>query len=170
VEREQKEFLRLSKEHMTIVKTTIASVNSTLQKVNKNENILREALKKLYNYSMSRINKIEEEMTNINLINEQFRLIQRGTDESQHSLQILIDAFVHAEQGILQPQLITYEKIRSLLETQKVPLGLRYPNFPFHELQKLIYPHTYSHKQYLVYILEIPLFSTNLYHLYKILP
>jgi hypothetical protein len=153
VEREQKEFLHLSKEQMTTVKTTIASVNSTLQKVNKNENILREGLKKLYNYSTSRINKTEEEMTNINLINEQFRLIQKGIDESEHSFEILIDAFVHAEQGILQPQLITYEKIRLLLETQKLPLGLGYPNFLFHELQKLIYPHTYSHKQYLIYIL-----------------
>jgi hypothetical protein len=135
VEREQKEFLHLSKEQMTTVKTTTASVNSTLKKVNKNENILREGLKKLYNYSTSRINKIEEEMTYINLIKEQFPLIQKGIDESQHSFEILIDAFVHAEQGILQPQLITYEEIRSLLETQKMPLGLGYPNFPFHELQ-----------------------------------
>jgi hypothetical protein len=34
LEKEQKEFLHLSKEQMTIVKTTITSVNSTLQKVN----------------------------------------------------------------------------------------------------------------------------------------
>jgi chromosome segregation ATPase len=90
VEKEQEEFLHLSKEQMTIVKTTIASVNSTLQKVNKNENILREGLKKLYNYNTGRINKIEEEMTNINLINEQFRLIQKGIDESLHSFEILM--------------------------------------------------------------------------------
>jgi hypothetical protein len=45
-----------------------------------------------------------------------------------------------------------------------------YPNFPFPELQKIITPFTYSYKQYLVYILETPLFSPNVYQLYKILP
>jgi hypothetical protein len=57
---------------------------------------------------------MEEEIQNVNLINEQFRLIQRGVNESQDSFEILIDAFVHAEQGILQSQLITAKKIKSL--------------------------------------------------------
>jgi hypothetical protein len=47
---------------------------------------------------------------------------------------------------------------------------LDYPNFPFPELQKIITPNTYSYKQYLVYILEIPLFSPTTYQLYKLLP
>jgi hypothetical protein len=71
------------------------------------------------------------------LINEQLRLIQRGVDERQHSFEILIDAFVHAEQGTLQPQLITAGKIKNFLGTQKLPNGLNYPNFPFPELKKL---------------------------------
>jgi methyl-accepting chemotaxis protein len=146
LENEQKEFLHLSNEQMTIVKTTITSVNSTLQKVNKNENVLKNGLNQLYNYCTHEFNKLEEEIANVNLINEQFRLIQGGIEESQHSFEILIEAFVHAEQGTLQPQLITYEKIRSLLEKQKVPYGLDYPNLPFHELQNLILPHTYSYK------------------------
>jgi hypothetical protein len=39
VENEQKEFLHLSKEQMTIIKTTITSVNTTLQKVDQNDQI-----------------------------------------------------------------------------------------------------------------------------------
>jgi hypothetical protein len=73
----------------------------------------------------------------MNLINEQFRLLQRGIDESQHSFEILIDAFVYAEQGTLQPNLITTEKIKSFMKTQRLPNGLDYPNFSFPELQKL---------------------------------
>jgi hypothetical protein len=69
-------------------------------------------------------------------VNEQFRIIQRGFDESQHSFETVVDAFVHAEQGSLQPQLITTEKIENLLGTQNLPNGLDYPNFPFLELQK----------------------------------
>jgi hypothetical protein len=87
-----------------------------------------------------------------------------------YSFEILIDAFVHARQGTLQPQLITTEKIKHFLGNQKLPSGLDYPNLPFPKLQKIITPHTYSYKQYLIYILEIPLFSPTEYRLYKLLP
>jgi hypothetical protein len=120
------------------------------------------------NYSTRKFKNLEEEFQNVNLINEQFRLIQRGIDESQHSFEILIDAFVHAEQGVLQPQSITAEKLREFLKTQKLPSGLDYPNFPFPELQKMITPSTYSFKQYLVYILNIPLFLPTQYKLYSV--
>jgi hypothetical protein len=119
---------------MTIIKTTITSVNSTLQKVNQNEKVFKEGLNRLLNYSTHKFYELEEEIGNVNLISEQFSLIQRGIDESQHSFGT-IDAFVHAEQGILQPQLITAEKIKDFLGTQKLPSGLDYPNFPFLELQ-----------------------------------
>jgi hypothetical protein len=67
-------------------------------------------------------------------------------DESQHSFEVLLDAFVNAEQGSLQPQLITFEKIRKLLKKQKLPQGLDYPNFSFSELQRIITPNTYSYR------------------------
>jgi hypothetical protein len=170
LEREQKEFLHLSKEQMTIIKTTITSVNSTIQKVNQNERILKEGLAKLSNYSTHRFNELEEEVKNVGLINEQFRLVQRGVDESQHSFEILIDAFVHAEQGTLQPQLITAEKNKNFLRAQRLPNELDYPHLPFPELQKVLTPSTYSYKHYLIYVLEIPLFSQTEYQLYRLLP
>jgi hypothetical protein len=170
LEKEQKEFLHLANEQMTIIKTTVSSVNSTLQRVNQNEKVLETGLNKLLNYSNHKFYEMTEEMENVNLINEQFRLIQRGIDECQHSFETLIEAFVHAEQGTLQPQFITAEKIRNLIATQRLPSGLDYPNFPFPELSKIITPKIYSYKKYLVYVLEIPLFSPNEYHLYKLLP
>jgi hypothetical protein len=91
-------------------------------------------------------------------------------EECQHSFEILIDAFVHAEQGTIQPQLITTEKIRSLIMNQKLPTGTDYLTLPFSELSKIITPNVYCYKQYLVYVLEIPLLSPTEYHLYKVLP
>jgi hypothetical protein len=160
LEKEQKEFLHLSKEQMTIIKTTITSVNATMQEVEQNEKVLKEGFYKMLNYSTHKFGELEEEIRNVNLINEQFRLIQRGVDESQHSFETLIDASVHAEQGTLQPRLITAEKIKNLLGNQKLPSGLDYPNFPFPELQKIITPNTYSYNKYLVCVLEIPLIHT----------
>jgi hypothetical protein len=54
---------------------------------------------------------------------------------------------VHAEEGILQPQLITTEEIRNLIVTQDLPTGLDYLEFPFPELSKIITPNIYSYKQ-----------------------
>jgi hypothetical protein len=169
LEREQKECLHVSKEQMTIFKTTITSVNATMQKVEQNEKVLK-GFYEMLNYSTHKFCELEEEIRNVNLINEQFRLIQRGVDESQHSFRTLIDAFVHAEQGTLQPQLITAKKIKNLLGNQKLPSCLDYPNFPFPELQKIITPSTYSYNKYLIYVLEILLFSPIEYHLYMLLP
>jgi hypothetical protein len=98
----------------------------------------KKGFNKLLKYSTNKFSKLEEEIRNVNLINEQFRLIQRGIDESQHSFEI--DAFVHAEQGTLQPQLIATEKIKCFLGNQKLPNGLDYPNLPFPEFQKIVNP------------------------------
>jgi hypothetical protein len=61
-------------------------------------------------------------------------------DECQHSFEMLIDAFVHAEQGTMQPQLIAAEKIRNLVKNQNLPTGTDYPLLPFSELSKIITP------------------------------
>jgi hypothetical protein len=106
---------------MTIIKTTISSVNSALQKVNQNENILESGLNRLLNYRTREFRELKEEIGNVNLLSEQLRLVKRGLDECQHSFEILIDGFVLAEQGTLQPQLITAEKIRNFITTQKLP-------------------------------------------------
>jgi hypothetical protein len=98
------------------------------------------------------------------------RLIQRSVEECQHSFKILIDVFIHAEQGILQPQLIPMKKIRNYIMKQKLPSGTDYPNFPFPEILKIISPSIYSYKKYLVYVLEIPLIFPTEYHLYKLIP
>jgi hypothetical protein len=54
------------------------------------------------------------------------------------------------------------------MEAQRLPNGLDCPNLPFPELQKN-YNSSYLYQQYLVYMLEIPLFSPKEYHLYKLL-
>jgi hypothetical protein len=88
LENEQRELSHLSNEQMTIIKTTITSVNSTLQKVNQNEKILTKGFNELLNYSTHKFSELQEEIRNVNVLNEQFRLIQRGVDESQHSFDI----------------------------------------------------------------------------------
>jgi hypothetical protein len=67
LEREQKEYLHISEEQM-IIKSTIITVNLTLQKVNQNEKAIK-GHEKLVNYSAHRFSKIEE-TENLNLLSE----------------------------------------------------------------------------------------------------
>jgi hypothetical protein len=59
-----------------------------------------DGLDKLLNYSSHKLSEFEE-ASHINVINEQFQLIQREDDQSQHSFEIMIDAFIHAGQETL---------------------------------------------------------------------
>ena len=117
LEREQSEFLHISKEQITVIKSTINSVNTTLKQVNKNEKILKDTFIKLSKDTDNKFNQLFIKMDMVNMLNEQIRVvIQRATDENEHSFELLIDALVHAEQGILQPQAIVTEKTRKIME------------------------------------------------------
>lgn len=103
------------------------------------------------------------------IANVQMTVVERGVMECQHGFEVLLDALVHAEQGTFQPQFVTAERIRVILTSQQLPSGLDYPNFPLSELQRIIVPHVYAHGPFLVYVLDIPLLSSTLFHLYKVL-
>jgi hypothetical protein len=140
LEKDEKEFVHLAKEQMTVIKTTTSSINSTLQRVDQNERIMDTELNRLFNYNIQDFSELKGEVGNVNLLNEQLRLIQRGVEECQHTFEVLIFAFVHAGQGILQPQLMPTKKIRNYIKTQKLPSGTDYPNFPFPEMLKIRTP------------------------------
>jgi hypothetical protein len=97
-------------------------------------------------------------------------IVERGIMECQHGFEVLIDALVHAEQGTFQPQFITVERMRAILTSQQLPNGLDYPNLPFPELQRITVPHVYSRGTFLVYVLDIPLLSSTIFYLHKVLP
>ena len=145
------------------------SVNNTLRKVSANEKALQKGFITLTKLADEKYKQVENEIEMVNRINEQIKIMQRGIEVSQHSFEILIDALAHAEQSILQPQITTTEKIKSIVGKLKLPSGLDYPSFPFSEFQKIVTPHAYSYKSFLVYVLDIHLTPT-LFHLNEMKP
>jgi hypothetical protein len=95
---------------MIILKSAITSFNITMQKLNKNEKILTENLQRLNPLVVHEINNMQYQLNSVSIINENIRQIQRGTSECQHTFEILVDAFLHAQDGIIQPQLIKITK------------------------------------------------------------
>jgi hypothetical protein len=95
-----------------------------MQKVNKNEKTLTENLQRLNQMVVNEINKMQYQFDSVMTINENIRQIQRGISECQHTFEILVDAFLHAQDGIIQPQLITIAKVREMMKELTLPAGL----------------------------------------------
>jgi hypothetical protein len=170
LEKEQKEFLHISKEQMTVLKSAITSFNITMQKVDRNEKLLANELKRLNKLVVTEMNKVHYELDSVIILNENIRRVQRGLIECQHTFEILVEAFLHAQDGVIQPQLITMVQIKSLMRKESLPDGLEFPSFPSIELSKLINPIIYSQGTFLVYVIQLPLIHSNPYHLYKVQP
>lgn len=170
LEREQFDFLHLAKDQMTVIKSAIISVNRTITQINENEVALRKGLKQVAKEIVNITNELSKEVRMVNYINENVRYILRGLEECQHGYEILLEAFVHAAQGVMQPQLITTDRIKEVMLKNELPAGLDFPRFPLSQLQKLISPHFYSHNLYLIYVLDFPILSSKHYQLYHLTP
>ena len=60
-----------------------------------------------------------------------------GIEECQHTFEILVDAFLHAQDGVIQPHLITISKIKDMMRRESLPDGLDFPSFPSLQLSRL---------------------------------
>jgi hypothetical protein len=167
---EQQSFLKIYQGQMIVMKSAITSFNLTMRKVNWNEKIFTENLQRLNQMVADKINKMQSQLDSVLIINENIRETQRGTNECQHTIEILVDAFLHAQDGIIQPQLITIAQVKDVMKELSLPDGLDLPPFPSLQFSRLITPITSSKQTYLVYILQIPLLQSTTYQLYKIQP
>jgi len=76
-----------------------------MQKVNRNDKILTENLQHLNQLVVGEINKIQSQLDSVLIVDGNIRQIQRGINECQHTFEILVDVFLHAQDGIIQPHL-----------------------------------------------------------------
>jgi hypothetical protein len=112
LENEQLDFLRLSKEQITVAKTALRSVNSTLLTVSENEKFLSKGLEEMTKHISEQDGEIKEMFTAYSLtINEHSIQLNRAIDECQREYEILINEVVNSQKGVIQPQLITPAQI-----------------------------------------------------------
>jgi len=116
------------------------------------------------------INQTHTHIDSVMMTNENIQQIQRGIEECQHTFNILVDAFLHAQDGVVQLQLITIAKKKDMMRKESLPHGLDFPSFPSLELSRLITPIIFSQNSYFVYILLMPLLKSTPYQIYKLQP
>ena len=132
LEREQTDFLKLSKEKITVVKSTLRSLNFTLLAVSENERILSKGLEEMARHVNERDGEIKEMFSGASMlltVNEHNMQIERALDECRREYNILIDAIMNSQKGILQPLIITPAQIMKQLKASQadIPSDLSLP-------------------------------------------
>lgn len=179
LEREQLDFLKLSKEQITVVKSTLRSMNSTLLAVSENERILSRGLDEMAKHINERDGEIKEMFTATSMlltINEHTMQLERAINECRKEYNILIDAIMNSQKGVLQPHIITPAQIiRQMKASQAdipselslpIPLSATYQNL----VLRIIEFDVFFKGNFLVYVIRLPLTNHVNYNVYHVLP
>jgi len=125
LEKEQMDFLRLSKEQITVVKSTLRSLNSTLLAVSDNEKILSKGLEDMAKHINEQDGEVKRMFTASSImltVNEHSMQLNRAIDERRREYEILIDAIMNTQKGVLQPQIITPAQIMNLMKASQADM------------------------------------------------
>jgi len=125
LEKEQIEFLRLSKEQIMVVKSTLKSLNSTLLAVSDNERILSKGLEDMAKHINKQDGEVKRMFTASSMmltVNEHSMQLNRAIDECRREYEILIDAITDSQKGVLQPQIITTAQIMKHMKASQADM------------------------------------------------
>ncbi|KAJ4430607.1 hypothetical protein ANN_19195 [Periplaneta americana] len=150
LEREQREFLHLTKQQLTITKFVLVGMNATLRNINRNEANLKKSMLALGKQLRNIIQKIRKELEVIMILNMYILSIQRGIEECQQAFHQLIDVYLHSQDDILQPQILIIARFTELLQQQKVPEVLVFPILSTLEILTQIKPVIYTQNQFIL--------------------
>jgi hypothetical protein len=179
LETEQLDFLKLSKEQITVVKSTIMSMNSTILTVSENERCLFKGLEEMAKHINVQNEEIKEMFGSYSLvltINEHSMQLSRSINECRKEYEILIDAVVNSHKGVIQRQLIApakiFEQVKLSREDMASDLSLPVPTSATYQylLLRIVSIDVYLQGKFLVYVIRLPLTNNVSYNLYHVLP
>lgn len=104
---------------MLIVKSTLLGVNKTLRAVQENEQILKSGLDLLAREIWKRENKEKRAYLDLCLkvtLNEHIQRIDRYLRDLRQQYDIVLEAILNAQKGVLEPHIITPYEIFSILD------------------------------------------------------
>jgi ribosomal protein L10 len=179
LEKEQIDFLKLSKEKITVVKSTLRSLNSILPAVSENERILSKGLEEMAKHINERDGEIKEMFTGASMlltVNEHKMQLERALDECRREYNVLIDTIMNSQKGLLQPHIIAPAQILKQLKASQadIPSELSLPILLSATYQNLIVNiidlDVFIKSNFLVYVIHLPLTNHVNYNLYHVLP
>ena len=109
-EQNSEDITTLLKQQLSVIRSSLGAVNSTLMDVEYNENLMKEGISKITKYMNSLQSETNEKMSLFSAKIEVEGHILRVNNAMltlQRNLDLLIDSVIHAQKGVLQPQIIS---------------------------------------------------------------
>jgi hypothetical protein len=119
LEEEQADLIKLSREQMVIVKSTLKSVNRTLHDVSRNGLVLEKDLdeiKKFINLENGEITQKYTHTAMLVALNDHAIQIQRALEEVKNEDDILIQSCMNVHKGVMQPQILSPSHLIQILK------------------------------------------------------
>jgi hypothetical protein len=138
MEKEHNEFLRIASEQLSVLKSTIVTMNSTSRDILRKEQKMKQMMENVAHNVKLQNTKLKNETDTSLILNELIKQIETGFEECQHTFDLLIEVYLHAQKGVLQPQIITVQKIKEVLIKEVMPESTMFPPCSSAELISLI--------------------------------
>jgi hypothetical protein len=178
-EQNSEDVTSLLKQQLAIVKSSLGAVNSTLVDVEYNENLMREGMKKVTEY----VSILKSETSsNLNLISARIEIeghimkVTTAINTLRRDLDLLIDSVIHAQKGILQPQVVSPIALMDAL-LKSAPSFPKDTTLPFplsksstHLLLRLCELQVYVKDAMLGYVILLPLVNGGTFDVYRLIP
>lgn len=178
LDNEQTDFLKLSKEQLIIVKSTLRSLNSTLLAVSENERIISKGLDEIAKHINQRSGEINEMFTGTAMlltVNEYNVQLERVLGECRKEYNLLINVIVNSQKGLL-PHVITPAQIMKQMKASQadirselslpIPLSATFQNLVINMIDLDVF----IRNNFLVYVIHLSLTNYVNYNVYHVLP
>jgi hypothetical protein len=176
---EQAGLIKLAREQMVVVKSTLKSVNRTLHEVTNNELILEKGLQDIKKFINKENGEIKRQYTYTSMLvilNDHAIQIQRALEEVKDEYNIIIQSCLNAKSGIIQPQVLSPSHMIDILRSSQdlFPRDLQVPvqlsEAYAYLLLNIISIDSYIVGSNLVYIVKVPLSTHFVYDIYRVIP
>jgi hypothetical protein len=178
-EQGSEDMTALTKEQLSVVKSSLGAINHTLIDMAYNEDLMKEGINKVTNF-MNTI-KYETE-SKLNIFSAKVEVeghmlrVNTAINKLQRKLNLLIDSVVNAQKGVLQPQIISPVALMDIL-IKSVSAFPKETTLPFpmskdsaHLLIRLCELQVYVKDGILGYVIMLHLVNRGNFDIYRLIP
>ena len=169
----------LLKQQLSVVRSSLGSVNITLTDVEYNENLLKEGINRITKYMNNLKAETNEKMSLFSAkieVEGHILRVSNAMQTLQRNLDLLTDSVVHAQKGVLQPQIISPATLMEILikSVSAFPKDTALP-IPMSKdsAHLLVRPYelqVYTKNGVLGFVILIPLVNRGNFNVYTLIP